>query len=60
MATLPFNPPEFLRGMTHRNIPGDNFQQVSPFFLSMITAQAIRGLISRYNGFDGPRMPLEH
>ena len=60
MATLPFEPFSSMRGMTHRNVPGDDFTQMSPFFLSMMTAQAIRSLIARYNGFDGPRMPLKH
>ena len=60
MATLPFDPPSFFIGMTHTGVPGDNYRQVSPAFLSMMTGLSIKNLISRYNGFDGPRMPLEH
>ena len=46
--------------MTHKGIAGKDYTQASGLFLSMLTATAIRGIISRYNGFDGPRMPLEH
>ena len=60
MATLPFDPPSFFVSMTHSGVPGDNYRQVSPAFISMMTAAAIKNLISRYNRYDGPRMPLEH
>ena len=60
VATLPFYPPSTVSGLTHRGIEGDDMYQVSPFFITALCGMAFRGLISKFMGIEGPRMPIAH
>jgi hypothetical protein len=59
VAMLPFEPMDFVSNLSHRNIDDPNKKLVSPFFIIMLTGMAIRGIISKITGLEGPRMPLD-
>ena len=59
VAILPFYPSLMgIGNMSHRGIEHEDMYQVSPFFLTMLCGMAFKGLITKYMGLEGPRMPI--
>ena len=59
-AKLPFEPADFITGMSHRNIPGEDMRECSLMFILLLAQTAFRGNITKMLGTEGPRMPLDH
>jgi len=46
--------------MSHRGIEGEDMSQFGMIFLYVLAQSAVRGMIGKINGSEGPRMPVEH
>ncbi|OUC43081.1 hypothetical protein D917_10030 [Trichinella nativa] len=55
IAKLPFEPIPFMRGISHRNLPGDNFKECSFIFLYVMSAMSIRQSLQKVLGFAPSR-----
>eukprot|EP00188_Purpureofilum_apyrenoidigerum_P004480 Plantae.Rhodophyta-Purpureofilum_apyrenoidigerum.ctg5096.p1 GENE.Plantae.Rhodophyta-Purpureofilum_apyrenoidigerum.ctg5096~~Plantae.Rhodophyta-Purpureofilum_apyrenoidigerum.ctg5096.p1 ORF type:complete len:188 (-),score=47.01 Plantae.Rhodophyta-Purpureofilum_apyrenoidigerum.ctg5096:249-812(-) len=59
VATLPFDPITYVRGMTHRGIEGEDYSQCSFAFIYALCTWSIRGSIQKAFGFQLPRSATE-
>ncbi|KRZ75441.1 Transmembrane and coiled-coil domains protein 1 [Trichinella papuae] len=55
IAKLPFEPISLMRGISHRNLPGDNFKECSFIFLYVMSAMSIRQSLQKVLGFAPSR-----
>jgi hypothetical protein len=55
VARLPFEPPRFMRSMTHRNLPGEDYRDCSMAFLYFLCSMSIRPNVQKALGFAPPR-----
>jgi hypothetical protein len=53
VAMLPFEPFSLIRGITHRNIPGENYHEAAYLFPYILTAFIWRGNIKKIFGKNG-------
>ena len=51
VAHLPFHPPAFLRGLTHRGILGDDYDECGTTFLFVLSSLSIRPTVKRILNF---------
>ncbi|XP_050426267.1 calcium load-activated calcium channel isoform X2 [Adelges cooleyi] len=56
VARLPFTPIHWVQGLSHRNLPGDNFTECSFIFLYVLCTMSIRQNIQKILGFAPSRM----
>mmetsp|Transcript_10185 Transcript_10185/g.31148 ORF Transcript_10185/g.31148 Transcript_10185/m.31148 type:complete len:188 (-) Transcript_10185:47-610(-) len=59
VATLPFDPITYIRGMTHRGIEGEDYSECSFAFIYALCTWAIRSSIQKAFGFNLPRSATE-
>jgi len=55
VAKLPFEPISFIRGITHRNIVGNDYRDCSMIFVYILSNVSLRPIITKLLGFSGPR-----
>lgn len=55
VAKLPFKPLNLVKGITHRNLPGDDVTDCSMAFLYMLCSISIRQNLQKLLGFAPPR-----
>lgn len=55
VAILPFEPFSLLRGMTHRNIPGEDYTQAAYLPIYIICAFIWRTNLKKALGFEPPK-----
>lgn len=55
VAVLPFEPFSLIRGMTHRNIAGEDFTQAAYLPIYIISAFIWRSNIKKFLGFEPPK-----
>lgn len=55
VAMLPFQPISLLRGMTHRNIPGEDYTQAAYLPIYIIGAFIWRTNLKKALGFEPPK-----
>jgi hypothetical protein len=55
VAKLPFTPFPFMRPLSHRNLPGEDFRDCSMVFLYAIAGTALRSNVQKLLGFSPPR-----
>jgi hypothetical protein len=60
MGKLPFEPWGMVSGMSHRGLEGEDMSEFSMTFIYVLTQSAVRGMIGKIMGSEGPRMPVEH
>ncbi|GMH40394.1 hypothetical protein BSKO_08298 [Bryopsis sp. KO-2023] len=53
VAKLPFEPPQFIRRVSHRNLQGDDFSDCSVAFIYMLCSTSIRNNLTKLLGL-GP------
>ena len=58
-ATLPFEPWNMVKGMSHRGLEGDDNSLASMTFIAILIQMGTRGMIGKITGSDGPRLPLD-
>ena len=58
-ATLPFEPWNFVKGMSHRGLTGDDSSLASMAFIAILVQMGTRGMIGKITGSDGPRLPMD-
>lgn len=58
IAVLPFEPFSLLRGMTHRNLPGDDFTEAAYLPIYIICTFLLRANIKRLFGFEPPKFAV--
>lgn len=56
VAKLPFEPISFMRGITHRNIVGNDFTDCSMIFIYILSNVSLRPVLQKLLGFGGPRI----
>ncbi|KAL5237190.1 calcium load-activated calcium channel isoform X1 [Rhopalosiphum maidis] len=56
VARLPFTPISWVQGLSHRNLPGDNYTECSFIFLYILCTMSIRQNIQKLLGFAPSRM----
>ncbi len=59
VAKLPFEPISWIQGITHRNIPGNDFTDCSMIFVYILSNISIRPIITKVLGFQGPRSAVQ-
>eukprot|EP00475_Leptophrys_vorax_P029379 TRINITY_DN4309_c0_g1_i3.p2 TRINITY_DN4309_c0_g1~~TRINITY_DN4309_c0_g1_i3.p2 ORF type:complete len:183 (-),score=63.79 TRINITY_DN4309_c0_g1_i3:39-587(-) len=52
VAKLPFEPIPLIRGITHRNLPGNDFTDCSMVFLYALCSLSIRPNLQKFLGFE--------
>jgi len=55
VAKLPFSPFPLLRGMTHRNLSGNDETDCSMMFVYILSSFSIRANVQRFFGFSPPK-----
>ena len=60
VAKLPFEPISFMRGLTHRNIVGNDYSDCSMIFIYVLSNVSLRSVIKKALGFSGPRISMEN
>jgi hypothetical protein len=55
VAKLPFEPFSLMRGMTHRNIIGNDWTDCSMIFIYVLSNVSLRPIIQKVLGLGGPR-----
>ena len=50
VATLPFEPWKIIKGITHRNLPGDNMTDCSLFFFYILVRMTVKPIIAKIMG----------
>ena len=55
VAKLPFHPPGFIQGLTHRNLNGSDTTDCGMNFIYMVTSMVVRPIISKIFGFEPPK-----
>lgn len=55
VARLPFVPISFIQGLSHRNLPGDDFTECSFIFLYILCTMSFRQNIQKLLGFSPSR-----
>ena len=55
VAKLPFEPFSLIRGLTHRNLPGNDYTECSMIFIYILSNVTFRPLIQKLLGFEPPR-----
>ena len=59
VAKLPFEPFFMIKGISHRNITGDDMTDCSMIFIYIISNISLRPIISKLLGSDGPRVSMQ-
>lgn len=59
VAKLPFLPPSFLQGLSHRSLKGDDYTDCSFIFLYIICTMSTRANVQRLLGFAPTRTNLD-
>lgn len=52
VARLPFTPISFIQGLSHRNLPGDDYTACSFMFLYILCTMSIRQNVQKLLGFS--------
>mmetsp|Transcript_37229 Transcript_37229/g.148588 ORF Transcript_37229/g.148588 Transcript_37229/m.148588 type:complete len:189 (-) Transcript_37229:538-1104(-) len=60
VATLPFEPIPYLRGMTHRGLEGENFRECSFAFIYAMCTMALKGTMQKALGHAAPRNTYDY
>jgi hypothetical protein len=60
VAKLPFEPISFVRGITHRNIVGNDYTDCSMIFVYILSNVSLRPIIQKLFGFSGPRVSMQN
>jgi len=60
VAKLPFEPISFVRNLTHRNIPGNDYTECSMIFIYVLSNLSLRPIIQKVLGTAGPRTPMQN
>lgn len=55
VARLPFLPISWIQGLSHRNLPGDDYSECSFIFLYILCTMSIRQNIQKMLGFAPSR-----
>lgn len=55
VAKLPFMPISWIQGLSHRNLPGDDYYECSFIFLYILCTMSIRQNIQKLLGFAPSR-----
>jgi calcium load-activated calcium channel len=55
VARLPFTPISFLQGLSHRNLPGNDYTECSFIFLYILCTMSIRQNVQKLLGFSPSR-----
>jgi len=55
VAKLPFTPLSFIQGITHRNVPGNDFTECSMVFLYILCSMSIRPNLQKIFGTTPPK-----
>lgn len=55
VARLPFLPISFIQGLSHRNLPGEDYSECSFIFLYILCTMSIRQNIQKLLGFSPSR-----
>lgn len=55
VARLPFTPISWIQGLSHRNLPGDDYTECSFIFLYILCTMSIRQNIQKMLGFAPSR-----
>jgi uncharacterized membrane protein (DUF106 family) len=58
VAKLPFEPIPLLRGISHRNLPGNDFTESSMIFLYVLCSMAIRPNLQKLFGTTPPKVHI--
>mmetsp|Transcript_18797 Transcript_18797/g.13622 ORF Transcript_18797/g.13622 Transcript_18797/m.13622 type:complete len:100 (-) Transcript_18797:33-332(-) len=58
VAKLPFEPFSMMRGLTHRNILGNDYTDCSMIFIYVLSNVSLRPMIQKLLGFGGPRTSM--
>lgn len=56
IAKLPFEPFSFLQGLSHRNLPGNDYKDASMVFIYALSSIAIRSNLQKLFGFTPPQI----
>eukprot|EP01112_Ceratiomyxa_fruticulosa_P016260 TRINITY_DN4885_c0_g1_i3.p1 TRINITY_DN4885_c0_g1~~TRINITY_DN4885_c0_g1_i3.p1 ORF type:complete len:211 (-),score=55.62 TRINITY_DN4885_c0_g1_i3:148-780(-) len=57
VARLPFEPIGFLQGLSHRNLPGNDYLDCSMIFIYVLCSIGIRGNLQKLLGIQQPQVP---
>jgi calcium load-activated calcium channel len=55
VARLPFTPISWIQGISHRNLPGNDFTECSFIFLYILCTMSIRQNVQKLLGFSPSR-----
>ena len=58
VARLPFEPPSFLRGITHRGLAGEDYRECSHAFIFTLSVLCFQTLVQKFAGVK-PANPME-
>lgn len=58
VARLPFEPPSFLRGITHRGLEGEDYRECSHAFIFTLSVLCFQTLVQKFAGVK-PANPME-
>ena len=58
VAKLPFEPISIFRGVTHRNIIGNDYTDCSMIFIYIMSNVSLRPIIQKVLGVGGPRTSM--